>query len=490
MGLYEDLTTGTKKISMNPDKIQASICRDSYVEFVKYFWDTIVTDELYWNWHMEYFANELQMIAERVMRKENKPYDLVANLPPGSSKSSLASIFYPAWVWTRMPHAQFICTSYSYDLALLLSIKCRQVVNSEKYRRLFPEIEWSEEQNNKQMFINTRNGWRYAVGAGGTITGLHAHFIIIDDPINAKKAVSNTELETVNRWIKETLTTRVVNRGIVPVILVMQRLHQNDASAMMLERPNVKHVRIPATNEAPISPPELAEKYDKDGLLDPVRLPRIALENARQFEMGNYAYAGQYLQIPMILEGGMFLTKKLKRLPTGVTVPPGQKVVKSCRYNDKAATAGGGAYSVGLLVTKTDKKEYVITDMWRQQVDSSTREHKIRSTAEQDGRGVVVGIEQEGGSGGKESAENTVKNLAGWLVKVLIPRGDKVVRADVASVQVNNGSVWMVEADWNADLIDELDHFPYSTYKDITDSFSGAMTVLNEPDLYVGPLRV
>lgn len=484
MGLYEDLTTGTTKISMNPDKLQASICRDSYIEFIKYFWDTIVTDELFMNWHMEYFANELQIIAERVMRKENKPYDLVGNMPPGSSKSSLASIFYPAWVWTRMPHAQFICTSYSYDLALLLSIKCRQVVNSDKYRRLFPEIEWSEEQNNKQMFINTRNGWRYAVGAGGTITGIHAHFIIIDDPLNAKKAVSDTEIATVNRWIKETLTTRVVNRGITPIILIMQRLHQADPSAMMLKRPKIKHIRIPATNEFRICPEELAVNYTKDGLLDPVRLPREALENARLHEMGQYAYAGQYGQDPIPLGGGMFLTEKIKK-----GFPHGQKLVKICRYNDKAATAGGGAYSVGAMLGKTDKKEYVILHVWRKQVDSATRENIIKSTAENDGRDVIVGIEQEPGSGGKESAENTVKNLAGWIVKVQIPRGDKTIRADCFSVQVNNGSVWMVEGDWNDDLIDELDHFPNSLYKDQTDALSGAMTVLNEPDLYVGPLR-
>jgi hypothetical protein len=126
--------------------LASAMCRESFKDFVREFWDTLIADDLYWNWHMEFLCDEMQKIAERVFRWEEREYHEVVNVPPGTSKSSIASIFFPAWVWTRMPHAQIIGGSYSHNLALELSRKCRIVVNSEKYRRYIPEIKLIAEQ--------------------------------------------------------------------------------------------------------------------------------------------------------------------------------------------------------------------------------------------------------------------------------------------------------------------------------------------------------
>ena len=143
------------------------------------------------------------------------------------------------------------------------------------------------------------------------------------------------------------------------------------------------------------------------------------------------------------------------------------------RYWDKAGTAGGGAWTVGTLMGLDTRDRFWILDVRRGQWATDEREAIIKATAQQDGRGITVGIEQEPGSGGKESAEATVKNLAGWRVHVDRPTGDKVMRADPFSVQVNIGNVYMAPGEWNADYISELQYFPYSTYKDQVDSSSG-----------------
>ena len=140
---------GTSDVVMSDDledlqfeenDIAASICRDSFFEFVKEFWSTVIVAEPVFNWHIKYLCDELQTVAERVFRGEAKEYDLIINVSPGSTKSTIASIMFPAWNWTRMAHARHICGSFTEALAHDLSVKSRTVIGSEKYQDLFPEI--------------------------------------------------------------------------------------------------------------------------------------------------------------------------------------------------------------------------------------------------------------------------------------------------------------------------------------------------------------
>ena len=222
--------------------------------------------------------------------------------------------------------------------------------------------------------------------------------------------------------------------------------------------------------------------------MDPVRLSRRALDEARA-DMNIFAYAGQHLQNPVPPEGGMFKTDKIRTiLPSAMP-----DIVRACRFWDKAGTAGGGAYTAGVLIgiTGGDAPRYYIMDVVRVQVDSFTRERMIKRNAEQDGENVMIGLEQEGGSGGKESAEASVARLAGFMVKVLTVgngRGDKEKRADPFSVQVNAGNVSMIKGDWNNDYVEELKHFPTGTYADQTDASSGAFRLLSKKRRKCGAL--
>ena len=127
---------------------------------------------------------------------------------------------------------------------------------------------------------------------------------------------------------------------------------------------------------------------------------------------------------------------------------------------------------------KLTRDRYIIDDVIRGQWSSEEREDIIRETAKADGNNVIVGVEQEPGSGGKESAEATIRNLAGFSCFKETPTGDKVFRADPYSVQVNNGNVLMLVGDWNHQYMEELRNFPFSTYKDQVDASSGAFLKL------------
>ncbi len=472
-------------------QLEASILRESLFDFVCRFWSVVVPEQLVLNWHIEALCQVLQEVAERVFKGEAKLHDLVINIPPGTTKSTIVSIMFPAWLWTRMASARSICASYAHDLSLELSRKSRKLIQSEKWKELFGSVVLSEDQNAKGHFVNESGGGRYATSTDGTVTGFHGHFIIVDDPLDPKRALSEVELKTANRFVTETLSSRKVNKEVSVSILIMQRLHQNDPSAVLLEMAKqgnpVRHINLPAeitgSGYDVVRPRRFAKHY-VNGLLDPVRLSRKVLEQAK-VSLGQFGYAGQMQQNPVPLGGGMFKVDRITVDP----VPPLANFKAMCRFWDKAGTKGGGAYTAGVLMGQTITNQFWILDVVRGQWDSADREKIIKQTAQLDGYKVIIGLEQEPGSGGKESAQASVRNLAGFRVRVERPTGDKVMRADPFSVQVNGENVRIKsDAKWGRVYLDELQFFPFSTYKDQVDASSGAFTVLTHPRVRVGGL--
>lgn len=158
----------------------ASICREDFAFFVKEFWLTVPAAEpLVWNWHLEVLCQEMQQIAEGVIAGCPREHDLLINIPPGTSKSTICSILFPAWVWTRMPNARFITASHTELLALDLATKSRIVIKSELYSMLFGEMTLSIDQNTKGYFTNIFGGSRLTCTvAGKSPVGLHGHFLL------------------------------------------------------------------------------------------------------------------------------------------------------------------------------------------------------------------------------------------------------------------------------------------------------------------------
>lgn len=476
-----------KRLPLTEDQVAAALCRESFYDFVKEFWSVVVKEKPVWNWHIEYICGVMQRAAERVFAGEPKEFDIAINISPGTSKSTVCSVMFPAWVWTRMASARFICCSHAERLSLTLSRKCRDVVKSDLYRRYFPDVEIRKDQDTKGYFANTLGGERYACGSDGAVMGNHAHFILIDDPIDPKGVLSDLVLESTNSWIEDQLSSRKVDKEITVTALIMQRLHQSDPTAQMLKGNRVKHIKIPAVLEFEVKPAGL-RKYYKDGLMDPVRLTRQYLDDIKKKPRGEYIYAGQYGQDPVPPGGGLFKTKNIK-----FDVPP-KKFAKLVRNWDKASVMGGGAYTVGVKMGVDHHGRVWVLDVIRTQLDTFRREVLIKRTAIYDGKSCVIGIEQEPGSGGKESAEATVRRLKGFKVRVLKPGRSKEERSEPFSTQVNAGNVWVSSVtggkeDWIEVYLDEMRFFPFSTYKDQIDASSGAFTILTTKFIRIGGLK-
>ncbi len=478
----------------------AKLCRSSFEDFVKRFWQYVpgCAAGLTWSWHLNLFCEELQTVAERVFRDEPRPYDVVLNVSPGTSKSTIWSVLYPAWIWTRMPHAGIITASHASDLVLDLASKTRDVINSPLYKQIFPELEIREDVNAKGHYRNNFGGERIGCTvAGKSPIGLHASFLIMDDLVDPKKVLSEAELKTARHFVEQVIPSRVRDKLVTPLLLVMQRLSLFDPTDVMLEISEregaipVRHICLPAeiTEDAVVKPPELA-KYYVDGLMDPVRLSRQALKNFRA--RGELYYSTQFQQRPYAASGGMFreeyFNRRVKAAPRNCT---------RVRYWDRGGSEDSGAcQTAGTLLAK-DKEgnfyiEHCIVGRW----EPYERNQKIRACAMRDRARYgpkfepVIYIEREGGASGRDSWRDIVRVLAGFTVREhnVARLGAKVTRAEPWSAQLAGGNVYVVDngesegfgkSTWDVNTyIAQHCSFPTGPLKDIVDSSSGAFNVL------------
>jgi predicted phage terminase large subunit-like protein len=477
-GEDEPVAIADRKIDVmecEPESYYRALYNGNFFEYVKTFWSTAIAEPFVYNWHIEYLCHKLQNIAYRVAQGKPKKKDLIINVSPGSTKTALLCIFFPSWVWGFFPSASFIAASHTHPLVLRTSRLNRMVIRSEKYRAVYKDVTIMADQDAKGYFVNNSLGERMSVGIDGDITGRHSDFILVDDPINPSGARSEADILRANLFITETLDNRCKDLQVTPLILIMQRLHQNDPTGMLLDmfgEEKIEHICLPAEITSDIKPRSLRRFY-RDGLMNPIRQPWKVLEHHKK--KGDYYYSGQFLQSPVPLGGGMF---KCERFEID-ELPARKKWTRVVRYWDTASSKDRGAYTVGLKMAKNCDGRFWVLDVKRGQWGPRQRRDIMKQTAELDGHDVIVGIEQEPGGSGKETAESQAKELAGYRVRLDRPTGEKAVRADPVASQVNAGNVSLVRADWNAPFIDELTYFPDSTYKDQADAFSGAFKHLS-----------
>lgn len=473
---YEDPKVVATALAQNPELVERELCQRSLFSFVQCFWDAVITETPRWNWHIAFFCHEIQTIIERAALGLPKKYDFLGNVPPGTTKSTITVQMAPAWAWAKWDWLRFICGSYSGNLSMEHGGLCRDIVRSDKYQRMFPKVKIRPDHDAKSNFRLVGGGQRYSTSVGGTVTGVHAHVIMVDDPLNPKEAVSDTLLQRANEWMDTTLSTRKVDKAITPTILIMQRLHENDPTGNLLAKygKNIRHICLPGQCLDYEVKPSYLKDYYTDGLLDPSRMSWGVLAEM-YLDLGDYAFAGQVGQKPSPPGGGLF---KVDKLTINIVDTPPSPITYTVRYWDKAGTQDGGAYTAGTKMAALRDGGYLILDVHKGQWGPSKREAEIQRTAKDDGRDVYIYVEQEPGSGGKDSALATISGLAGYAAYADRPTGNKVYRADPLAAQINAGNVYMMRGSWNKPFVDELRVFPMGKFKDQVDSSSGAFARL------------
>lgn len=290
---YSDESDDTVE-SISREKIR----RLGFKEFVKQAWHLIEpSTPLVWNWHFDAICSHLQAVTEgRIPR-------LIINVPPGSGKSSLTSVLWPAWVWTLQPHKRFLCASHKETLALRDSVRRRNVIMSDWYQARWP-IKLAGDANLKSEFSNTATGHMVALGTGGS-TGYRGDYLLMDDPNNATEMESEVQRESTLLWLDQQWSSRG-NKDAREVV-IQQRTHESDVTGHLLSQGGFELLKIPmrwAESQNATSIGWLDPRDTKNQLMWPEVYSEDRV-NTLAKRLGPYGAAGQLQQEPAPAEGGI-----------------------------------------------------------------------------------------------------------------------------------------------------------------------------------------
>lgn len=473
-------------------KLALEVYRNSLTEFVRRSFGIISPNAEYsHNWHIEYICRKL----EAAFRGEIKR--LIINVPPRSLKSIMCTVAAPAWFLGKNPAIQIIGASYSQRLSFKHSQDTRFLMQSKFYGAVFPKTVLAKDQNEKGKFMSTARGQRMAVSVGASPVGEGGDIIIVDDILNPGQAASDVERENANDWFRQTLSSRLNNPETGVIIVVMQRLHEDDLAGMLLSQGGWEHINLPAVND---NEREFAlgmgrKKLWKLGeLLHPERLSEDVLEQKRK-EMGAFSYVGQYLQRP-VPEGGGIIKHHHWQYWEGKEPPKTTDIIQvyDTAYTEKTQNDYCARTTWGIFTSDDGEDNIILLEMMNERLEfpdlRSRAKESYKRFTKKNGDVPLVLIEEK--SAGMPLIQEM--RLAGMRVKGIkrnAHSGDKVSRAHNVTHIFESGRVWVpcngVEVDgrmvysprpFAQEVIDNCAAFPFGTHDDLVDTVVDAIAFL------------
>jgi len=467
----------------------AELIRRDYALFVRYLWDVIEPGTpLTWNWHIDVVCEALGKVAEGEITK------LVICIPPGSMKSTLVSAMYDPWIWLTRPEERTLTASYDASLAIRDNVKARRIVDSEKYQELIqlltevgrPAWKFSDDQNQKTFYENSRGGFKQVVTVGGGATGKRGDKTIVDDPhklLDILLAAPERQLELVKEvreWYNNVFNSRLNDLATGKQIVIMQRVHMEDLAGSLIAQGNYHVLQLPMEydpNKAYPGDPRTVEGE----LLFPAKFSQEVVQSLKTTMLPEQ-YAAQYGQSPVPAGGGLVRKEwcqnrysytsewqtnrtlpKMKRL-----ILSGDTAVKAKQINDP---------SVFLLWGQSEQNNIYLLDLWKKRLEYADLEPAVFQLVPQWGPDLTL---LEDAASGSQLASKLER--AGFKVLRIQPHDDKYVRMSKQTPWFHTNKVWFPtdNCPWLADYFKELWLFPQVTHDDQVDATSQALQYFDD----------
>ncbi len=463
--------------NLNLTDLQRELYKKSFYEFSLDAFKALHNgQELTPNWHIKYLCDRLQKEAYRIVEGKERKKHLLINVPPRTLKSELVNVFFSVYCWILKDSIQFISSSYSASLSITLSTQARRLIESDWFKQHFPDVQLSKDENTKSRYTTTNSGLRYATSTGGTVTGMGADIIVIDDPQNPQLARSDVERENANVFFNETLRSRLNNPDKGVFIVIMQRLHEQDLTGMLLEKEpeNWEHICLPAEDSDKVKPINLREFY-VDGLLFPQRLSKKTLDSFK-LGLGSYGYSGQYSQIPSPDEGGIFKGQWfniIKELPKDKSGNPIE--LKWDYYLDTAYTEKQTNDPSALLACAFYHNELYIREVLAVRIELPELIKEIQVFVHQNGYTNRSRIYVEPKASGKSIVQMIKRTTGLNIIEDKPPTESKLSRASSVSAFVEAGRVNLLDGRYIDPFLNELKSFPNGTHDDQVDVMVSAI---------------
>jgi predicted phage terminase large subunit-like protein len=491
----------------------------SLAHFIRFAWHVLEPGTPYlWNWHIEMIAKHLEAITAGV-RVNQKVYNrLLINVPPGAMKSLLVNVFWPAWEWgpKNMPHLSYLCAAHKVEnLSARDSRKMRILVTSEWYQRRWGDrVSLAKDQNEKLNFQNTAGGQRIAA-AISSLTGVRADRVIIDDPHSVDSAGSDTQRQSETTTFLEAVPTRLNNPVKSAIVVIMQRLHEDDVSGVILDKQlGYDHIMLPMRYDPSRSYPTMLgyeDPREEEGeLFFPDRFPEDVVDRD-EATMGPYAAAGQFQQQP-IPRGGGVIKREWWQLWEQERFPNCEYVIASLdtayttkSENDFSAMTVWGIFSGGeskaianrmmspdgemiSVIKRTYTEEHPRVMMmyaWQERLELHQLVEKVQETMR---RFRVDKLLIENKAAGHSVAQE-IRRLYGYEdfgVQLIDPKGqDKLARLYSIQHLFAEGLIYAPDRSWADMVINQTSTFPKGKHDDLVDTVSMALRHLRDTGLII-----
>lgn len=440
--------------------------------------------------------------------------------------TKVVSICYPAWVWARSqksfwsgPGVRFLCGSYNHTLALTNSTLCRRLILTPWYQaRWGKSVVLTTDQNSKYQFDTKEQGSRISTSVGGSLLGIGGDIILIDDPHNTEQVESDADRETATTWWSEIRSTRLNDPQKSAIVVVMQRLHNDDISGLIAQGddyPDWTHLMLPMRHDVSRHCSTVL-KYDAEGdpeiewddprteegeLLWPQRFgpKEVAL---LERELGPYMASGRLQQMP-VPRGGAIIKREYWQLwPDDEKFPDFEFVLASAdtAYTEKEENDPTALTILGIFKDKTDQPRVMLIWAWAKRLElhgakvernvgETEKEYEKRSSKSW---GLVEWLAYscrrfhvdllliEAKASGITVAQE-MQRLHGyekWMTKTVTPVGDKVSRAHSVEPIFAQGIVFAPDQEYAEKVIQNCEIFPKGKHDDLTDAITQGLQYL------------
>ncbi len=465
----------------------------------------------------------IQVVCEHLEAVERGDVKrIIINMPYRCGKSILTSVCFPAWVFIRRASTRFVCASYAKKLSLEHSVNCRRLIQSQWFQSRWGHlVAIQKDQNAKERFDTTAQGYRISVSVGSALIGFGGDILIVDDPHSPAGADSAVKRESTLEWYAKTFSSRLNKQETGAIIIIMQRLHEMDLTGYILSRDQLgvwTHLMLPmeydptrkcstlilpSTNGKVWTDPRTQDNE----LLWPQRINAKALGIMKQELGSSVAIAGQLQQMPYAQEGNIIKKSWFKEWKSKIPPPIEYKLQSwDTAISDTPTSAYSACTTWGVFYDKDGVGNVMFLGMWKGRVDYPVlREraqrlyYNYKDTGEEplkNAKSIPIDtciIEQ------KATGDPLIQDLrrAGIVAQPFNPTrlGDKTARVNGISHLVESGLVWLPAQEPNFDFlrpdasafVEEIIRFPNVASRDLVDSMTQALFKLQQSGMLNHP---
>lgn len=500
MSIQKVLATAAVRLALLQERGKAE---GSLMDFAEYVWPVVEPAiPFIRGWAIEAIAEHLEAVTYGHIRR------LLINVPPGFTKSLLTDVVWPAWEWgpRNRPSTRYLCAAYSSHLTERDNMRCRNIVISDRYKRLWGDrFKISNEQFTKVKFANDKTGWKLATSVSGIGTGERADRVIIDDPNNPLEMESEAIREHAKMWFTEVIPDRLNNPRESAIVVIQQRTHEEDISGIAISREmGYTHLMIPMLHDTSrhcvtvIGVDNMGNdvlwedpRDEEEELAWPERFP-LDISKGLQRDKGPYAWASQYQQTPEP-RGGSIIKRDYWQLWKDAKFPAFEFLLGSLdtAYTAKDENDASALTIWGVFRDENGNPKIMLVWAWQERLEFHDLIQKVIDTctlmpSKTEGpRFAVDKLVIEAKASGHSIGQELYRMFRGTGklgIELINPTmyGDKVARVHSVIHLFADGMIYAPDRNYADIVINQCAVFPKGSRDDLVDSTSQAMRYLRD----------